>query len=105
MATKRTHAGRAFRSRGQVILLIAMLSTLLIALAGLAVDLVLAYAVKTFLATATDAAAMGGVSWTEAAQAWGFADSAHLTRTCRRMFGIAPSMLVRSSPAATGDAA
>jgi hypothetical protein len=61
MATKRTHAGRAFRSRGQVILLIAMLSTLLIALAGLAVDLVLAYAVKTFLATATDAAAMGGV--------------------------------------------
>lgn len=40
-------------------------------------------------------AAMGGMSWTEAAQAWGFADSAHLSRTCRRMFGIAPSMLVR----------
>ncbi|KQV85994.1 AraC family transcriptional regulator [Pelomonas sp. Root1237] len=40
-------------------------------------------------------AAMGGVSWTEAAQAWGFADSAHLSRTCRRMFGIAPTMLVR----------
>jgi len=40
-------------------------------------------------------AAMRGGSWTQAAQAWGFADSAHLTRTCRRMFGIAPSMLVR----------
>jgi AraC family transcriptional regulator len=40
-------------------------------------------------------AAMGGVSWTEAAQDWGFADSAHLSRTCRRMFGIAPTMLVR----------
>lgn len=40
-------------------------------------------------------AAMGGMSWTEAAQAWGFADSAHLSRTCRRMFGIAPSMLLR----------
>ncbi len=40
-------------------------------------------------------AAMGGMSWTDAAQAWGFADSAHLSRTCRRMFGIAPSMLVR----------
>ena len=40
-------------------------------------------------------AAMRGGSWTEAAQAWGFADSAHLTRTCRRMFGIAPSMLLR----------
>jgi AraC-like DNA-binding protein len=44
-------------------------------------------------------AAMGGLSWTEAAQAWGFADSAHLSRTCRRMFGIAPTMLVRESPA------
>jgi len=40
-------------------------------------------------------AAMGGLSWTEAAQDWGFADSAHLSRTCRRMFGIAPTMLVR----------
>ena len=39
--------------------------------------------------------AMRGQSWTEAALAWGFADSAHLTRTCRRMFGIAPTMLVR----------
>ncbi|MGM9483227.1 helix-turn-helix transcriptional regulator [Roseateles sp. NT4] len=40
-------------------------------------------------------AAMGGQSWTDAAQDWGFADSAHLSRTCRRMFGIAPTMLVR----------
>ena len=40
-------------------------------------------------------AAMGGLSWTEAAQNWGFADSAHLSRTCQRMFGIAPTMLIR----------
>jgi AraC family transcriptional regulator len=40
-------------------------------------------------------AAMGGLSWTQAAQDLGFADSAHLSRTCRRMFGIAPTMLVR----------
>lgn len=40
-------------------------------------------------------AAMAGMSWTDAAQEWGFADSAHLSRTCRRMFGIAPTMLIR----------
>ena len=40
-------------------------------------------------------AAMGGASWTAAAQDWGFADSAHLSRTCRRMFGISPTMLIR----------
>jgi AraC family transcriptional regulator len=33
----------------------------------------------------------GGMSWTEAAHAANFSDSAHLTRTCRRMFGLAPS--------------
>ncbi|HWA17647.1 MAG TPA: AraC family transcriptional regulator, partial [Devosia sp.] len=33
----------------------------------------------------------GGMSWTEAAHAANFADSAHLTRTCRRMFGLAPT--------------
>ncbi|HMN84489.1 MAG TPA: AraC family transcriptional regulator [Bauldia sp.] len=33
----------------------------------------------------------GGTSWTEAAHATGFADSAHLTRTCRRMYGLVPS--------------
>lgn len=32
-----------------------------------------------------------GASWTEAAHAANFADSAHLTRTCRRMFGITPA--------------
>jgi AraC family transcriptional regulator len=40
-------------------------------------------------------AAMGGVSWTSAAHNWGFADSAHLSRTCRRMFGVAPTMIIR----------
>jgi AraC-like DNA-binding protein len=34
---------------------------------------------------------MNGESLAEAAHAAGFADSAHLTRTSRRMFGIAPS--------------
>ena len=38
---------------------------------------------------------MSGQSWTAAAHEARFADSAHLSRTCRRMFGIAPSMLVR----------
>ena len=41
------------------------------------------------------AAAMAGRSWTEAAQEAGFADSAHFSRTCRRMFGIAPATLQR----------
>jgi AraC-like DNA-binding protein len=41
-------------------------------------------------------AGMAGRSWTAAAQEAGFADSAHLSRTCRRMFGIAPAMLVRA---------
>jgi AraC-like DNA-binding protein len=41
-------------------------------------------------------AAMAGESWTKAAQDAGFADSAHFSRTCRRMFGIAPSMLERA---------
>ena len=40
------------------------------------------------------ASAFHGQSWTEAAHTAGFADAAHLTRTCRRVFGIAPSMLV-----------
>lgn len=44
-------------------------------------------------------AAMSGQSWTAAAQDWGFADSAHLSRTCRRMFGISPTMLVREEDA------
>jgi AraC-like DNA-binding protein len=40
-------------------------------------------------------AAMSGQSWTAAAQDAGFADSAHLSRTCRRMFGFAPASLIR----------
>jgi AraC family transcriptional regulator len=42
-------------------------------------------------------AAMAGASWTEAAHAAGFADSAHLTRTHKRMFGIEPTA-VRPQP-------
>ena len=39
------------------------------------------------------AAATRGMSWTDAALEAGFADAAHFTRTCRRVFGIAPTML------------
>jgi AraC family transcriptional regulator len=35
----------------------------------------------------------GGTSWTEAAHATNFADSAHLTRTCRRMLGLVPTSI------------
>jgi len=42
--------------------------------------------------------AFGGRSWTDAAHESGFADAAHLTRTCRRVFGLAPTMLVPESP-------
>jgi AraC-like DNA-binding protein len=38
--------------------------------------------------------AMAGRSWTEAAHAAGFADSAHLNRTFRKMLGVNPSSLV-----------
>jgi AraC family transcriptional regulator len=38
--------------------------------------------------------AMAGCSWTQAAHEAGFADSAHLTRTFRRMFGMNPAALV-----------
>ncbi len=38
-------------------------------------------------------AAMAGASWTEAAHGAGFADSAHLTRTHKRVFGIEPSAI------------
>jgi AraC family transcriptional regulator len=40
-------------------------------------------------------AAMNGRTWTAAAHDAGFADSAHLSRTCRRMFGLTPAALVR----------
>jgi AraC-like DNA-binding protein len=38
-------------------------------------------------------AVMSGASWTDAAHEAGFADSAHLTRTHKRMFGIEPTAL------------
>jgi len=38
-------------------------------------------------------AATAGASWTEAAHESGFADSSHLTRTHRRMFGIEPTAI------------
>jgi len=41
------------------------------------------------------AAMMVGRTWTEAAHEAGFADSAHLSRTFRRMFGVSPAMIVR----------
>lgn len=44
-------------------------------------------------------AAQAGASWTEAAHQAGFADSAHLSRTHKRMFGIEPSS-VRPVPVA-----
>lgn len=40
-------------------------------------------------------AMMNGSSWTEAAHFAGFADSAHLSRTFRRMFGVSPGMLIK----------
>jgi AraC-like DNA-binding protein len=41
------------------------------------------------------AAGMGGMSWTQAAHLAGFADSAHLNRTYKRMFGITPTTIAR----------
>ena len=41
------------------------------------------------------AAVNGGASWTEAAHCAGFADSPHLSRSFRRVFGVSPVMLVR----------
>lgn len=38
-------------------------------------------------------AASAGASWTEAAHKAGFADSSHLTRTHKRMFGIGPTAI------------
>jgi AraC-like DNA-binding protein len=42
--------------------------------------------------------ALEGKSWTAAAHAANFADQAHLTRTFRQMFGVAPSALGHPTP-------
>jgi len=41
------------------------------------------------------AAMMNGSTWTDAAHAAGFSDSAHLSRSFKQMFGISPTMLAR----------
>ena len=38
---------------------------------------------------------MDGSSWTTAAHETGFADSVHLSRTFRRIFGVSPAMLIK----------
>ena len=43
-------------------------------------------------------AVMAGSSWTDAAHEAGFADSAHLTRTQEKVFGIEPSALRPMTP-------
>ncbi len=46
---------------------------------------------------------MRGGSWTEAAHEAGFADSAHLSRTFKRMFGMNPAtLMLQRSPRAPG---
>jgi AraC-like DNA-binding protein len=52
-----------------------------------------AYVVWQRLQRATDVVMKGG-TWTEAAHATGFADSAHLSRSFRRMFGVSPATIV-----------
>lgn len=47
-------------------------------------------------------AVTAGASWTEAAHGAGFADSAHLARTHRRMFGIEPTA-IRARPPVAGE--
>ncbi len=47
-------------------------------------------------------AVMAGASWTAAAHEAGFADSAHLARTHKRMFGIEPTSLRPQLPSTNG---
>ncbi|GAA2688027.1 AraC family transcriptional regulator [Nonomuraea recticatena] len=49
-------------------------------------------------------AVRGGATLTDAAHRAGFADSSHLTRACREMFGLAPSHLLHTIRPATADA-
>lgn len=44
-----------------------------------------------------------GASWTEAAHEAGFADSAHLSRTFRKMMGITPTAIPRTSSRRSGE--
>jgi AraC-like DNA-binding protein len=46
---------------------------------------------------------MAGESLSSAAHSAGFADAAHLTRTCRRMFGFPPSALQVAGPLRRDD--
>lgn len=46
---------------------------------------------------------LGGMSWTEAAHATNFSDSAHLTRTCRRMYGLVPTSVKIERTALSGQ--
>lgn len=48
---------------------------------------------------------MSGASISKAAHEAGFADAAHLSRTSRSMFGLAPSLLQMVGPLATGEGA
>ena len=59
-----------------------------------------AYVIWTRLNAASQFA-MAGRSWTEAAHAPGFADSSHLTRMFRRMFGMNPAALCRANCSST----
>jgi AraC-like DNA-binding protein len=54
-----------------------------------------AYLVRLHLHEALAAINDGG-KWTEAAHRAGFADSPHLSRSFRRVFGVSPVMLVRA---------
>lgn len=42
----------------------------------------------------------GGMSWTDAAHATSFADSAHLSRTTQRLYGFSPTAIRQEIPAA-----
>lgn len=53
-----------------------------------------AYRTWFLLRRALGAALLGGANLTEAAHAAGFADSAHLTRTCKQLMGVRPAQML-----------
>ncbi len=60
----------------------------------------ISYSAATFFLGALERSPVpriGGTAWTEAAYAANFADSAHLSRTCQRMFGLAPTRADRAA--------